>query len=118
MGIRLTILDEKGKMLYYGSKLYGYVGDLEQSKSLKYLWDTCSEFLINERGYEDFEDFAICMEIVNWSEKVVKLSIPQLKEFLKFYDEELKKWGREYTISEEAAKSIPKDVEYVWLEWG
>lgn len=118
MGVRLTILDEKDNMLFYGSKLYGYVDNLEQSKSLKYLWDIHSEFLIKERGYEDYEDFVICMEIVHWTEKVVKLSIPQLKEYLRLYDEDLKKWGREYTISDEVEKAIPADVEYVWLEWG
>ena len=118
MGTRLTILDEQDNILFYGSKLYGYESNLEESKSLKYLWDTCSEFLIEERGYEDYEDFVICMEIVNWSEKVVKLSIEQLREFITLYDDDLKKWGREYTISDEVEKEIPANVEYVWLEWG
>jgi hypothetical protein len=118
MGVRLTILDENDNILYYGSKLYGYVDSLEQSKSLKYLWDNHSEFLIKERGFEDYEDFVLSMEIVYWTEKTVKLSIPQLKEYLKLYDEDLKTWGREYTISDEAEKEIPAGVESVWLEWG
>lgn len=116
MGVRLTILDEEDNILFYGSKLYGYE-DLENSKSAKYLWDIKSEFLINERNFKDFDDFASCMEIEG-CDKVCKLSIAELKEFLRLYDEDLKMYQKNYTISDSVWKEIPDDVKYVWLEWG
>lgn len=118
MGDRLTIRDEQDNMLYYGSKLYGYVDDLEESKSLKYLWDIKSDYLIKEHGYEDFEDFALSMNCYTYCDKLCKITIPQLKEFLRLYDEDLQMCGIPYVIAEEAEKEIPADVEYVWLEWG
>ena len=118
MGVRLTILNEEDDILYYGSKLYGYVDDLEESKSLKYLWDIKSEYLIKEHDYKDFEDFALSMNAYTYCDKLCKITIPQLKEFLKLYDEDLQACGRPYVIAEEAMAEIPSNIEYVWLEWG
>lgn len=117
MGTRLTILDESGNILYYGSKLVGYE-DSESLSCLKYLWDIRKDFLIKDRGYEDFDDFAISMECSPFTERVCKLSIPELKEFLEHYDNDLCIHERGYYIAEEVEKEIPADVEYVWLEWG
>ena len=117
MGTRLTILDEQDNILFYGSKLYGYE-DSKRLSSLKYLWDIKSDYLIKERGYYDFEDFAVCMEVSTMCDKLCKLSITELKEFLKLYDDDLLTHGREYTITEAVEKEISSDVEYVWLEWG
>ena len=117
MGVRLTILDEQDNILFYGSKLFGYEAS-ETLTSLKYLWDIKSDYLIKDRGYEDFDDFAISIEAYTYCDKLCKLSIPELKEFIKLYDEDLIRHDRDYSIAEEVEKAIPTNVEYVWLEWG
>lgn len=116
MGTRLTILDEQDNILYYGSKLVGYE-DSERLSCLKYLWDIRSGDLIRG-GYYDFTYFAQCMEAMIVCDKLVKLSIPELKGFLRLYDDDLVIHGREYLIAEEVEEVIPADVEYVWIEWG
>ncbi len=116
MGVRLTISDETHKILFYGSKLYGYVENLEESKSLRYLWDIQGDFIREDRDIEDFEEFVTVMGI-SWSlDSLCKLSVEQLSEFLRLYDEDLKKWHMDYTISKDI--HIPKEVKYVWLGWG
>lgn len=112
MGMRLTITDDKENTLFYGSKLVGYV-ESETLSCLKYLW----EVRMNELGFKSFEEFAVYMEDAPFMEKVCNLSIEELTAFLERYDEDLKKHGREYTISEEALNQIPSDVASVWLEW-
>lgn len=116
MGTRLTILDEQDNILYYGSKLVGYV-ESESLSCLRYLWDIRSDYL-NEHGYDSFKHFAGFLEYAPCIEKVCKLSIPELKEFLRLYDDDLAIHEREYAIAEEVEKAIPADVEYVWIEWG
>lgn len=115
MGTRLTIFDEQDNILFYGSKLVGYV-DSESLSCLKYLWKIRSEHF-KEDGYDDFKDFAEHLEVAPCIEKVCKLSISELKEFLRLYDDDLVIHEREYFIAEEVEKEIPADVEYVWIEW-
>lgn len=117
MGTRLTIKDEQDNILYYGSKLVGYV-DAEELSCIKYLWDIRKNFLIKEFEVDSFADFADVFSWAHWVNKVCKLSISELKEFLKRYDEDLCVHEREYYIAEEVEKSIPADVKYVWIEWG
>ncbi len=118
MGVRLTIKSKTDEMFFYGSKLYGYVGDLTGLKSLRYLWEIKGDFLTKERGYENFEEFAELMDVITHCDNLCELSIPELTEFLRLYDEDLQHCGREYTISDEALSEIPKGVELVWIEWG
>lgn len=118
MGIRLTIKSKTDEMLYYGSKLYGYVGDLTGLKSLRYLWEIKGDFLTKERGYENFEEFAELMDVVTACDNLCELTISQLTEFLRLYDEDLEDCGREYTICDVALLTIPNGVESVWIEWG
>ena len=55
MGDRLTITDERGNDIFYGTKLFGYVGDLKNSQSLMFLWSLeCVR-----KSYIDFDDFKL-----------------------------------------------------------
>ena len=116
MGVRLTITNENNEILYYGSKLYGYAENLEESASLRYLWDVQGDFIRADLDIAEFEEFVDVMDIAWCVFRLCKLSVEQLTEFLRLYDEDLKKWQRDYTISKDV--HIPKEVEYVWLGWG
>lgn len=110
MGDRLTITDERGNDIFYGTKLFGYVGDLKNSQSLMFLWSLeCVR-----KSYIDFDDFKLKMEIVCEYQKIGVLTRPQLEEFLRLYNFDLQKYRREGKVE----ITIPNESNEFWLEWG
>ena len=113
-GSRLTIYDETGELIYYGDKLYGYVENLRKSKGLRFLW--VSAGVCEDEDFDTFEEFADFIDYMPSTGKICKLSIEQLSEFLLLYDEDAAMWEKKHTVSDKVI--IPKDIKYVWLEWG
>lgn len=114
MGTRLTIEDEDGNILFYGTKFYGYT-DIRYCKSTEYLWRECYEEL--SKDFDDFEEFVEHFEYVFVTAPMCKMTIPQLMGFIKAYDEDLAEHGWDYRVSDNI-KPIPPGVEFVWLSWG
>ena len=96
MGTRLNIEDKDGNELFYGTKFYGYIEDIERCKSVEYLWRVCNEEL--SKDFCDFEEFCDFLYIVWSSERVCKLTVPQLMEFVKLYDEDLAEHGLDFRV--------------------
>lgn len=114
MGVYLTLLDENDKIIYFGTKLYGYVDEIERARGLRYLWDLNPDGLRGD--FRDIDEFFEVFECVNYHPKFCRVSREELREFLKLYDEDLKAWGRGDGISDSVA--VPDDVKRVWIEWG
>ena len=130
MGTRLAILDESGNVLFYGSKLYGHISQERayELKSAQYLWDIKSDELMaghgDEPGFESRRAFFVWVWYVVSADRVVKLSISELKEFIRLYDEDMKSvLGRNHTqeelefkygypISDRVEASIPVNMRY------
>ena len=113
MGTRLTIEDNDGNILFYGTKLYGYT-DISYCKSTEYLWRVCYEEL--SKNFDDIEDFSEYFEHTWSTERMCKMTTKQLMGFIKAYDEDLAEHGWVYKVSDNI--SIPSGVEFVWLSWG
>lgn len=110
MGVRLTITDESGNDIFYGTKLFGYVEGLTNSQSFMFLWSLeCVK-----KTYSDFDDFLSKMEYVCEYQKIGALTRPQLEEFLKLYNFDLQKYKREGKVE----VTIPNESNEFWLEWG
>lgn len=99
MGYRLAI--EKCKMIYYNTKLFGYV-EKENLKSLKYLIDI-------DKLSEDVQfEYGIDNEIV--------LNGEQMKKFIKLYNEDLNNFNfysneKDRFINNDTIQNILKDIE-------
>ena len=113
MGTRLTIEDKDGNELFYGTKFYGYT-DISYCKSAEYLWEVCYEEL--SKDFDDFAEFVEFFEYVYSTDRMCKMTIPQLMGFIKAYDEDLADHGWDYKVSDNV--TIPPGIEFVWLSWG
>lgn len=111
MGTRMTVYDDEDGIIFYGSKLFGYV-DFRELESLRYLWDLDMDDYTHET-YVDFEDFGDLF-YYPYSPKFGPMSLEDFDKFLALYNKDLIKYGREYQIDIE----IPPYVKHVFLEWG
>ena len=113
MGTRLNIEDKDGNELFYGTKFYGYITDIEHCKSVQYLWKVCNEEL--SKDFDDFEEFCDFFDCAWFTKPMCKMTVPQLMEFVRLYDEDLAEHGWDFKVAERL--SVPSCVEFVWLSW-
>ncbi len=113
MGVYLTILDDNDNIIYFGTKLYGYVDHIERAKGLRYLWDLNPDSLQND--FRDLDEFFEAFEYANYHPKFCRVTKTQLQDFLKLYDEDLRAWGQGDGISDIVV--VPDEIEHVWIEW-
>lgn len=107
MGYHMVIKSEKKEILYEDErKFIGYKDGLENARSIRYLFNLCDEEFI------DVDTFA---ETCVFCTELVKMSIKQLYEFLKNYDEDLKKWGQDRTVTDKV--KIPPGISHVIVGW-
>lgn len=108
MGYRLEIRKIENKSLFYGTKLFGYVQDPEELKSIKYLIK--KEFIEDPYIFDYDGEVPICMKIKDF------------RTFAKLYDEDLKEYNNaDYCFLEDAEiKAILelKDTDEIVLSWG
>ena len=113
MGVRLTIENKHGDIVYYGTKLYGYVNcESSELKSLVYLSKIPGIF----RDDIDFEMFPDVCEFKD----PIELKNKEMKQFLIFYAEDLKRYtGEKDFLNLPEIKSIfkTKKAHYI-VSWG
>ena len=117
MGYRLTMLDENDGIIFYGTKLYGYVEGLEAAKGVRFLWDEKREEIIDSGCFiETFEDFVNAFDIIEaLRNPLCVLSRDQAIEFLRLYKEDLITWEHGTDCMDKV--NIPCDIEFVKLAW-
>lgn len=112
MGIRMTVYDEEKNIIFYGSKLFGYV-DFHELESLRYLWGLVLDDHTHEL-YRNFEDFGDSFYYSCGSTVFGPISHEDFYKFIVLYNKDLKKYDRKYQIDIE----MPPYVRHVYLEWG
>ena len=110
MGYRLTIKNENKEIIFYDDrKLYGYYDDIEKSNSAKFLFDIV--------GHEKFyDDIYLFVDTCILYEELCQVSIDNLLEFLRLYNEDLKTHGIDHRIDEKVCAQ--SRVKYVTIGWG
>lgn len=124
MGYRMGIEKIKTESLFYGTKLYGYVSNLDELESIKWLKEKC--FIDSSVGFECNGEMNIVMKVYEFRE-FVKLYNFDYNKYEKQIEEDLKnlypdrlKFIKDSFINDEKIQEILKmdDFEKLLLTWG